>query len=77
MVAAVHVHREHLECIAKSMLMIAHKMHAITTEHVLIKLAAMIVYAHQDLLVHDVKVISTNVFPIRARVKEHWLVYNW
>lgn len=77
MAAAVHVHRERLECIVKSMLMIANRMHAITTEHVLIKLAAMIVYARQDLLVHDVKVISTNVFQIRARAKEHWLVYNW
>lgn len=75
--AAVHVHREHLESIVKSMLMIVHKMHAITTEHVLIKLADMIAFAHQDLLAHDVKVISTNVFRIRARVKEHWLVYNW
>lgn len=48
-----------------------------TTAHVSTKLAAMIVCVHQVLLVHDAKVISTNVYHLRARRKEHSTVFNW
>lgn len=75
--AVAHVHLARLECIVKLTSMIVSLVLATIMEHVSTKSAIMIVFARPDLLVHDAKVISTNVYQTHAQVKAPWTAFNW
>lgn len=75
--AVAHVHLARLECIVKLTSMIVSLVLATIMEHVSTKSAIMIVFARPDLLVHDARVISTNVYQIHAQVKAPWTAFNW